>query len=240
MLSSTPLTGIRLPFLEYGIGHALRYLSDLGVFPTELGIDILILATHVFAADTRISRASESQDGWTREIRLIVPVSEPDIWIDAAPIFIRMLNFLTGDKWNLLFRHRPHYATIISPRHSSALFAPQFDDIALFSGGLDSLIRAINSLEMRRKPLLISHANEGAISECSICSFQIIKKTLPREGGLSVCDFGCQYQMVWLKDLLAKILPVEGLSFLLLGIFAASGLDRQFSLKVPEKWFNSN
>ena len=116
LLSSTPLTGIRLPFLEYGIGHALRYLSDLGVFPTELGIDILILATHVFAADTRISRASESQDGWTREIRLIVPVSEPDIWIDAAPIFIRMLNFLTGDKWNLLFRHRPHYATIISPR----------------------------------------------------------------------------------------------------------------------------
>lgn len=234
LLSSTPFTGSRLPLLEYGIGGALRKLSHLGIFPTELGIDILILATHVFAADTRISRASESQDGWTREIRLIVPVSEPDIWFNAAPIFIRMLNFLTGDKWNLLFRPRPHYATIISPRHSSALFAPQFDDIALFSGGLDSLIGAINSLEMHRKPLLISHANEGAISSAQSALFRSLKRHYHERV--------IEHLRLWLSipDALIEGSTGEnttrGRSFLFfaLGIFAASGLEHQFTLTVPE------
>lgn len=54
--------------LQFGIGRALEDLTQLGVYPTELGLDLLVLAALVFAADTRISRASESQDSWTREI----------------------------------------------------------------------------------------------------------------------------------------------------------------------------
>src|SRR4051794_19076432 len=64
--------------LAHGIGRALGDLGRLGIFPTELGVDLLVLAAHVHAADTRISRSSESQDGWTREIRLVVPVADPD------------------------------------------------------------------------------------------------------------------------------------------------------------------
>jgi hypothetical protein len=52
--------------LDHGIGHALDDLVRLGVYPSELGVDVLVLAAHVHAADTRISRSSESQDGWTR------------------------------------------------------------------------------------------------------------------------------------------------------------------------------
>src|SRR5690242_3711492 len=66
--------------LEYGIGRALNDLNALGIIPSELGIDMLILAAHVHAADTRVSRSTESQDTWTREIRLVVPVSDPDKW----------------------------------------------------------------------------------------------------------------------------------------------------------------
>lgn len=48
--------------LDYGIGLALNELIRIGVNPTEIGIDLLVLAAHVHAADTRISRSSESQD----------------------------------------------------------------------------------------------------------------------------------------------------------------------------------
>ena len=56
--------------LDHGIGQVLKQLGALPLFPTEVGLDLLIMAAHVHAADTRISRASESQDSWTREIRL--------------------------------------------------------------------------------------------------------------------------------------------------------------------------
>lgn len=83
--------------LGHGVGRALADLSRLGVFLSEVGLDVLVLAAHMHTDDTRVSRDSESQDGWTRELRLIVPVSDPDRWRAAAPIFVRLLNFLTGD-----------------------------------------------------------------------------------------------------------------------------------------------
>ena len=127
--------------LGHGIGRALGDLARLGLFPTELGVDLLVLAAHVHAADTRISRGSESQDGWTREIRLVVPVADPARWTAAAPVFMRLLRFLTGDHWSLGFRSRPRRFARIAPARRPTLLDPPFDDLALFSGGLDSLIR---------------------------------------------------------------------------------------------------
>jgi hypothetical protein len=66
--------------LDHGIGHALADLKALYLTPSEIGADILVVAAHVHAADTRISRSTESQDAWTREIRLVIPVSDPARW----------------------------------------------------------------------------------------------------------------------------------------------------------------
>ena len=93
--------------LEHGIGRALDDLAKLGVFPSEIGVDLLLLAAHVHAADTRISRNTESQDTWTREIRLVVSVSDVARWNSTIQLLQRMLNFLTGDLWTLRFRPRP-------------------------------------------------------------------------------------------------------------------------------------
>ena len=49
--------------LEHDIGSSLDGLAKIGVFPSEIGLDLLVLAAHVQAADTRISRSTESQDG---------------------------------------------------------------------------------------------------------------------------------------------------------------------------------
>jgi hypothetical protein len=49
----------------------------------------------------------ESQDSWTREIRVVIAVSDVARWNATVPVLQRMLNFLTGDRWTIQFRPRP-------------------------------------------------------------------------------------------------------------------------------------
>ena len=60
--------------LAFGLGQMTDQLSTRGILPSETAIDLTILAACVTAADTRISRTTDSQDSWTREIDLHVPV----------------------------------------------------------------------------------------------------------------------------------------------------------------------
>jgi hypothetical protein len=118
--------------LDHGIGSALTSLKKIGVFPSEIGIDLVVLAAHVHAADTRISRAEQSQDSWTREIRLVVPVSDPVRWGSAVSTLKKMLDFLTGDRWTIGFRARPaRFATIAEVAPPSLIDSP-FDSLSLF------------------------------------------------------------------------------------------------------------
>lgn len=220
--------------LGHGIGRAIRDLARLGLNPSEVGVDMLVLAAHVHAADTRISRASESQEGWTREIRLIVPVSEPERWSAAATIFVRMLNFLTGDRWSLAFRPRPRPFATIAPKRDTKLMPHRFDDLALFSGGLDSLIGAIDMLERGRTPLFVSHAGEGATSDAQAETFDALSDHYH--------DRAFDRLRLWMtfpKGLVrgsANEDTTRGRSFLFfaLGIFVSSSMSAPFTLNVPE------
>lgn len=219
--------------LDHGIGSALNDLARLGVYPSEMGTDILILAAHVHAADTRVARASESQDGWTRELRLIVPVSDSARWTAAAPILVRMLNFLTGDRWSIGFRSRPRRFKQVTPPPGS-LIGPPFNDLALFSGGLDSMVGAIDALEAGRTPLFVSHAGEGATSDAQTSIFNALKAHYPTN------SFRRLRLWMTFPDGFVRGSAGEnttrGRSFLFfaLGVFAGSGLGGPFTLKVPE------
>ncbi|WP_439364234.1 Qat anti-phage system QueC-like protein QatC [Bradyrhizobium sp. DASA03005] len=219
---------------DHGIGHALADLARLGVQPSEIGIDVLVLAAHVHAADTRVSRVSESQDGWTREIRLVVPVSDPARWASVAQIFVRMLNFLTGDRWTISFRARPRRFVRSARARTMSLIAPPFDDLALFSGGLDSLIGAIDALEAGRTPLLISHAGEGATSDAQSTIFEALKSHY-RHRAFDRLRLWMAFPDGFVTGSDGEN-TTRGRSFLFfaLGVFAGSGLDRPFTLKVPE------
>lgn len=111
--------------LDHGIGRALADLKALHLTPSEIGADMLVVAAHVHAADTRISRSTESQDAWTREIRLVIPVSDPVRWTAAAPILVRALNFLTGDRWDVGFRNGPRAMRSWFPPRHPHLFPPR-------------------------------------------------------------------------------------------------------------------
>lgn len=142
--------------LGYGLGQALDQLRELGLRPSETSIDLALLAAVITAADTRISRATEAQDAWTREIDLHIPVQNPDLWTGLAPLAVTALNFLTGDRWTLHFRPRiAGLAELATPPDRLRMANPT--SVCLFSGGLDSFIGAIDLLASEEEPILVSH-----------------------------------------------------------------------------------
>lgn len=232
-------TSINLVFrdalLDYGLGRALSDLNEKNVFPTEIGLDLCVVAAHVYAADTRISRATESDDAWTREIRLVVPVSDTDLWGTAVPVLERMLNFLTGDRWAIQFRARPpKFANQVAPPN---LILPSFTSINLFSGGLDSLIGAIDLLEAGQTPLLVSHAGEPAVSKAQDECFKELKSHYSNNHFDRFRSW-----VTFPKDLVRNVSSEDstrGRSFLFfaLGVFAGTGLRSNFIMNAPENGF---
>ena len=220
--------------LDHGIGGALTSLKRIGVFPSEIGVDLLVLAAHVHAADTRISRTEQSQDSWTREIRLVVPVSDPVRWGTATATLKKSLDFLTGDRWTIGFRARPARLATIAEEAPPSLICPPFDSLSLFSGGLDSLIGAIDLLEDGATPLLVSHFGEGATSDAQGKLLTGLKKHYDKSSferlrvGMTFDD--------GLVEGVGSENSTRGRSFLFLalGVFAGTGLGRRFTLRVPE------
>jgi hypothetical protein len=221
--------------LDFGIGHALEDLVSLNLVPSEVGIDLLVLAAHVYAADTRISRKSESQDSWTREIRLVIPVSDPELWENMSGLLQRMLNFLTGDLWSFSFRSRPPSFNRLAPARLKIRTSTPFTHFSLFSGGLDSLIGAIDLLERGSVPLLISHAGDGPSSSAQAACFKELKahyKSNPFERFRVAMSFP--------SNLVRTIGELEsttrGRSFLFfaIGILVGTGLGKSFVLNAPE------
>lgn len=142
--------------LKYGIGQAIEQLADLGLSPGETAVDLALLAATLTAADTRISRDTESENAWTREIDLYIPVADPPAWTSASEMLGATLKFLTGDRWRLVFRARPSGIDVLSPA-PECLRTDESDSVCLFSGGMDSFIGAINLIAAGSKPLLVSH-----------------------------------------------------------------------------------
>lgn len=220
--------------LAFGIGHALEDLRELGLHPSEIGADLLVLAAHVHAADTRISRESESQDGWTRELRLVVPVSDPILWRATQPTLQRALNFLTGDRWQIGFRARPRAYNVIVAAPDQRLDGIPYDGISLFSGGLDSLIGAIDRLSAGHSPLFVSHAGESAVSSSQETCFDGLRQHFQGNN--------LDRLRVWmtfpngLVDGVDSETTTRGRSFLFFALAAAagSGLGRPFEVQVPE------
>lgn len=220
--------------LDHGIGTALDELAAMGDYPSELGVDLLVLAAHIHAADTRISRHTESQDSWTREIRLVVPVSDVARWDGVSGLLQRMLNFLTGDRWTFEFRSRPEgFDRFVAAK---PLVVPElkFDRVSLFSGGLDSLIGGIDALEQGQNPLFVSHAGEGAVSAAQEKLFRRLEAQYPNRP--------FQRLRVWMnfdkglvKDVAAED-STRGRSFLFFatGALAGSGFGKPCRLFAPE------
>ena len=133
----------------------IRELRNSKICPSTLAFDFLIIAYAVVAADKAILRKTSS-DGWTREIELTVFVHEQDKWQAEKKKLEEMLRFLTGDFWTITFKKIIKSIVPVQqyPLHDN-------DCISLLSGGMDSLVGAIDLHEMGKKPLFVSQVVRG-------------------------------------------------------------------------------
>jgi 7-cyano-7-deazaguanine synthase in queuosine biosynthesis len=219
---------------DFGIGDALNQVQKWGIQPTESAHDLLVLAATVYCADTRINRQSESQDSWTREVDIYLPVHDVAMWNNTQPLLRKTLEFLTGDKWRFVFRSRPHgFSQIVQQARLRLKDSPT--SACLFSGGLDSFIGAIDLLETGETPLLVSHSwvpnVSGHQSECDGALRNQYGKTRIRR---------LESRVGFHKGIVRGNEPENtersrSLLFFSLAAFAASGLGQpNVSIYVPE------
>lgn len=232
---STILTSI--PFiaskrrLEFGIGQALDQLSQLGLRPTEIALDLAIVGAIITAADTRVSRAAEAHDDWTREFDIHVPVSDPVRWKSLIPLLQQMTNFLTGDRWMFHFRERPKHLKTLVPR-AAKLKIEQPSCVALFSGGLDSFIGAIDLLKQKEKPLFVSHYWDGITSDHqNYCADRIEKHF---KTSLLHMRARVGFPTGLINGAVENTLRARSFMFFALAALAASGAGKDLPIYVPE------
>lgn len=219
--------------LAHGLGDVVEKLAKFGLQPSQVGLELLILASHVQAADTRISRSTESQDSWTREIKLVVPIiGDVNNWKETSEILKQSLDFLTGDLWQIDFRKSTYEQPLSNTQNS--LVSEQYESLSLFSGGLDSLIGAVDLLESGNKTLFVSHAGDSTTSKAQNDLFGQLRENYH--------DLRFDRIRLWMsfpQDLIEGSQPemtMRSRSFLFfaLGVAAGSGFNNDFTLLIPE------
>ena len=166
--------------LRFGLHQLLRQLKTQNRSPDPIALELALVAVAVWIADTRLSRAEFSEDNWTREIEIVVPVREPGLWEGHAVLLERILGTLSGDIWRVRF-YRTGQALRDYLGRMCADTQPRRDapPVALFSGGLDSYVGAIDALSRERfQPVFVGQTDAGNSS-----TVDELKALLEREHG---------------------------------------------------------
>ncbi|TKB88132.1 MAG: hypothetical protein E8D43_00375 [Nitrospira sp.] len=221
--------------IDHQLGDVVTKLHAIGLQPSEKAFDLAIVAAAVTAADTRINRATEGQDGWTREIELCIPVQDQQLWMAMTSLLEGMLNFLTGDRWTLTFRTRvASVAQLVPPVTETLTNRPL--TVCLFSGGLDSFIGAIDLLAQNERVLFISHYWDSVTSKHQgICLQALNRRFADTEFQSIQARVGFPTTMV---EGSSGENTLRGRSFLFFSLAAlaadAISRDNQIAIHVPE------
>lgn len=123
--------------------------------PPPRAWDFLSIALSCFAADLAGHR-KRSPDGWTRTFDLSIAVNDPVFWTAQKSALESMMAFLTTDIWTFEFLEGGYHPT---PPKTKVF--QKGDSVALLSGGLDSLIGAIDLAAEGYTPVTVSHVSRG-------------------------------------------------------------------------------
>lgn len=123
-------------------------------------IDLLYLSAIVYGIDRSFDRNIYSIDGWSREFDVTFKLKESQIYENNREQLNALLSFLTSDFWSTHFiplQNDIEYPTIDIPELNN-----NFGQVNLFSGGMDSLIGAIDYLatDDKMKLCLTSHYDQ--------------------------------------------------------------------------------
>jgi len=180
--------------------------------PSQRAWDLLSLALAVVAVDYAGHRTA-SADGWTRQLEIAVAVSDPTFWNSQAALVEQMLSFLTTDVWRVQFLGGGFAPATNTPAPSSTE-----DCVVLLSGGLDSLIGAIDLAAAGRRPVAVSHIVRGDKAKQMLFASRLVP------GGTRLLQFN---HNVYVPN--SETPPSQrsrSMAFFAYGVLAATTLDR--------------
>jgi 7-cyano-7-deazaguanine synthase in queuosine biosynthesis len=201
--------------------------------PLPVVRDFFSFAGSVYIADKKVLRKG-SPDAWTREFRVSMPVADVHVWARAGPLLEDALSYLTGDRWSLRFRRG------IERAQRSFDPSASFDAVHLFSGGLDSLIGAIDALANGKQLFLVGH-HDSSLTESP-------QKALSRALAHEYPEQSCFVPVrVRAESGAGAIYPLpaatenstrsRSLLFIAIGLVAASAFGPDVPLRMPENGF---
>lgn len=202
--------------------------------PSETALDFLLVAATVYSIDKLVSR-SEATDGWQRSFEVAIPVRNAVRWTASSTIADDCLSFLSGDRWKLSFveRSTPIVRRRRKKRRSRKLMRPVSGSQAcLFSGGLDSLIGAIDCLEQTNGEALclVGHhdPNIGGAQKDQQQILEVLQRLYPDRCRQILVGIGHSGKSAEITMRSRSIL------FVALGIVVAAHLGDRTPLLIPE------
>lgn len=197
--------------------------------PNNTIYDLMNFALGIYTIDQVLSRQINGFQGWSRHLIVSFPVHDLQLWNNVKADFETYLSFLSGDKWEIVFRQNSAIREFVLPEDRNP---DNFSKVSLFSGGLDSFIGAIDLLTEQEKPFFVSHykTSESKVQD-------ILMNALKEEFGEN--NFTSQkirVQPNQSNPLAEKENSSRARSFLFitLGIATANCLDDNMELILPE------
>lgn len=150
--------------IELPNGSCLNTSAKMQLYPLDflackspdVAFGMLYLSAIVYAVDRSVNRAVYSIDGWSREFDVDILLPEYERFRAIEKSINAMLSFLTGDYWNC---HFVGDAAVTHINYKPSTYLDGITQVNLFSGGMDSLIGAIDYMTShpKGKLFLASH-----------------------------------------------------------------------------------
>lgn len=122
-------------------------------------LELMTAATAAYTADVRVPRAP-AYDGWTRDLHLHLGVANASRWTQARETLQKLLAFLTGDHWTVSVTQTGELPQPQMPTPREVVEVTP-EKVALFSGGLDSFVGALDLLADGTSTVLCGHYGRG-------------------------------------------------------------------------------
>jgi hypothetical protein len=210
--------------IKMNFGDDISYISSFN----DTTVDFFVLAATVYTLDRYFPR-KKAFDSWTRNFSINIPVSNPRDWNKNKQLLERCLSFLTGDIWNTDFYEK--HQTLFSQSGLPFLPYQGIKLVSLFSGGLDSLIGSINSLENSKKePIILVGHHDPRISGVKADQLNVLDALEPYYGNRIIP----QLISIGPETGYETTFRSRSILFISLGLLFSNSLGDDIPLLIPE------
>lgn len=138
-------------------------------------LDLLEIGAYVYCADQQIKRGSDILTDygadWRRSLHFTIPVRKPDLWNspELRQVLEETLGFLADDSYHFSFER-----AIAPPANKTQYFefskeGVEPDEVALFSGGVDSFAGAVEGIVgNHKKMVLVGHHSANQVKSVQV------------------------------------------------------------------------